>query len=195
MCPFAQKTWIGLKLTGWEPFILAEIDLYGNKPASFLKLNPAGKVPVLVHKGAVITESERILDFLAECDDFQLGGGGTSDRPSLHAADLESENWWRTTICTDVQRTGKQAVLSSSLTPDLQRVLSACEGRVPSASPFLVGASVSLADVTAFPFLYRLDEEYGLAESGYPNLKRWLNGMRKIDSFESTVVSSWWWWW
>jgi glutathione S-transferase len=191
MCPFAQKVHICLNLTQ-KPFAVEEIDLYGNKPKSFLRLNPAGKVPVLRHKNDVITESERILDFIADgTDDFK------SDKcRSLHVTDRELELWWRSTIDGDLKTRGKQAVLSGALTPDLREVLGRCEGRIPLTMPtFLAGSSISLADVCAFPFLWRLDDEYDFAGSGYPNLKRWLDHVGRIDAFKRTVVSSWWWWW
>ena len=191
MCPFAQKTWIALNLFECEhPFQLEEIDLYGSKKPLFFDKPPfSGKVPALRHNGQVIVESERILDHV--CNEFLL-----SDGTSLHAVDRDSETWWRTTINGDLLKYGKQSVLygDGMLNIDAKRVLDACENRVTANSAFLIGSSVSLADVVAFPFLYRLDDEYLFAES-YPKLKLWLENIRTVDAFKKTIVPSWWWWW
>ena len=190
MCPFAQKTWIALNLFQEEHLCqLEEIDLYGSKKPSFFVKPPfTGKVPALRHSGLVIVESEKILDHV--CNEFTLPGG-----KSLYADDRELEAWWRTTINGDLLKYGKQSVLNGILHADMKRVLNACENRVDANSAFLIGSSVSLADVVAFPFLYRLDNEYLFAEIGYPNLKRWLENIRRVDAFEKTVIPSWWWWW
>ena len=175
-----------------HPFQLEEIDLYGSKPAFFDRPPFSGKVPALRHNGQVIVESEKILDYLS--NEFLL-----PNSRNLHADNHELEAWWRTTINGDLLKYGKQSVLNGDgiLTADAKRILHACESRAEanSESCFLVGSSVSLADVVAFPFLYRLDKEYLFAEIGYPNLKRWLENIRRVDAFEKTIVPSWWWWW
>lgn len=64
-CPYAQRTRTLLTLKGVD-FDLREIDLTQPRPAEFLALNPAGKVPVLVHEGNAISESSIINEYLEE---------------------------------------------------------------------------------------------------------------------------------
>lgn len=62
MCPFAQRVNITLRELG-IPFQEVNVDLK-NKPSSFLKLNPEGKIPVLVHGDKVLIESLLIVEYL-----------------------------------------------------------------------------------------------------------------------------------
>ena len=64
--------WIG------KPFDLQVMDAAGMKTPDFLKLNPAGAVPVLEVDGWVLTQNAAILNFLADTfPESGLGGNGT----------------------------------------------------------------------------------------------------------------------
>lgn len=64
--------WIG------KPFDLQVMDAAGMKTPDFLKLNPAGAVPVLEVDGWVLTQNAAILNFLADTfPESGLGGDGT----------------------------------------------------------------------------------------------------------------------
>lgn len=64
-CPYAQRSRILLEYK--EVFFkLIEIDITKPRPDWFLDLNPAGKVPVIVHKGQAINESSVINEYLDE---------------------------------------------------------------------------------------------------------------------------------
>lgn len=64
--------WIG------KPFDLQVMDAAGMKTPEFLKLNPAGAVPVLEVDGWVLTQNAAILNFLADTfPESGLGGDGT----------------------------------------------------------------------------------------------------------------------
>lgn len=64
-CPYAQRTRILLHLKGLQAE-LVELDLSKPRPAWFLDINPAGKVPVLVHDGRPLNESSIINEYLEE---------------------------------------------------------------------------------------------------------------------------------
>jgi glutathione S-transferase len=64
LCPYVHRAAITLREKR-IPFQRREIDLK-NKPDWFLKLSPAGKVPVLVADGVPLFESAAILEFLDE---------------------------------------------------------------------------------------------------------------------------------
>jgi glutathione S-transferase len=185
MCPFAQKAWIALNLAG-SPFDLQEVQLYGGKPDWFLKMNPKGLVPVLKHGDRVIIESEVILDYIASGDfptSRELGPEG------------EEERWWRQTVDLRLRPLGKSAVQMGQFSGDLKALLLEMEQRLQTSGSYLAGEDVSLADASAFPFLYRLDHEYKLGESDFPALKGWLQRMSQMDEVAHTVMQSWWWWW
>ncbi|MBA1147747.1 glutathione S-transferase family protein [Ectothiorhodospiraceae bacterium WFHF3C12] len=65
MCPFAQRSRILLDLKQVE-HDLVEIDITKPRPDWFLELNPAGKVPVITHRGKAINESSVINEYLED---------------------------------------------------------------------------------------------------------------------------------
>jgi glutathione S-transferase len=64
-CPYAQRTQILLHMKQL-PFESHEINLTKPRDPGFLKLNPAGKVPVLIHRGRALNESSVINEYLEE---------------------------------------------------------------------------------------------------------------------------------
>jgi glutathione S-transferase len=64
------------------------------------------------------------------------------------------------------------------------------------AGPYLVGEGLSLADCAAFPFLWRIDREFGIGGVGEENLRSWLDRCMETDPIKRTIpVRGWWWWW
>eukprot|EP00588_Corethron_pennatum_P029378 CAMPEP_0194333540 /NCGR_PEP_ID=MMETSP0171-20130528/63040_1 /TAXON_ID=218684 /ORGANISM="Corethron pennatum, Strain L29A3" /LENGTH=188 /DNA_ID=CAMNT_0039095813 /DNA_START=130 /DNA_END=691 /DNA_ORIENTATION=- len=104
MCPYAQKAWIALELSGCD-YELEEISLYGpnGKPDSFLQLNPAGTVPVLVCGEDVVTDSEDILDYVSSGHVGRTWTGGEG----------EESTRWRNIVAEQLAPAGKRAVLGS----------------------------------------------------------------------------------
>ena len=64
-CPYAQRTRILLHLKELHAD-LVEIDLSKPRPPWFLKINPAGKVPTLVHDARPLNESSVINEYLED---------------------------------------------------------------------------------------------------------------------------------
>lgn len=65
VCPFAQRTRILLHLKG-IPFKITEFDITQPSADWFLRLNPAGQVPVIEHDGIALNESSVINEYLEE---------------------------------------------------------------------------------------------------------------------------------
>jgi len=65
-CPYAQRTRILLDLKR-IPCEAVEIDLTKPRPDWFLTINPAGKVPALVHRGRALAESSVINEYIEDC--------------------------------------------------------------------------------------------------------------------------------
>jgi glutathione S-transferase len=190
MCPFAQKAWIALECSK-APYELEEISLYGSggKPSWFLQLNPSGTVPVLVCNGGavVLPDSDLILD--------ALESGSAMPRsvdlllPESDPGVAKSVKAWRSSI-NEMLPVGKRAVLSGATAP-LLKLLQDMDANV--VGPHLAGDQVTTADCHAFPFLWRIETEFGLAD--YPKLQSWLDMCSKQPAFQKTIQPSWCWWW
>ena len=172
------------------PYEMEEVALYGpnGKPDWFWDLNPDGTVPVLVcHGGAVVyPDSDLALDKIE--DGSALGTGGfavdTSDKKLMKR--IQS---WRNSV-NAMLPVGKQAVQGGSK-DKLFQLLKEMDAQVEG--PYLCGEKATSADCAAFPFLWRLNDEFGLDE--YSNLKAWLKTCNNDMAFKKTIQSAWWWWW
>jgi len=186
MCPFAQKAWIALEVSN-TPYTLQEVSLYGagGKPNWFLKLNPCGTVPVLsVNDGRdVYPDSELILDFISKEDNDLTRGCDQND-----AILISNVKMWREIISNKVIPIGKRAVLGGSRQP-LYELLTKIDDKVQGK--YLCGDKFTVADCCAFPFIWRLDQEFGVEGK----LKNWLISCENEKSFQKTIQNSWWWWW
>ncbi len=166
------------------PYTLKEVSLYGSggKPGWFLKMNPSGTVPVLAtDDDKVYPDSELILDYIK--DNTSLHAQGTN----IDETKIQS---WRDTITQQIIPVGKQAVLGGSQ-GDLFQLLKRIDDDV--AGPYLCGDFITVADCAAFPFIWRIDNEFGL--EGGSKLKQWLDLCSTTSCFKKTVQRTWWWWW
>lgn len=199
-CPFAQKAWIALGSIDCA-YDMREVSLYGagGKPDWFWKLNPDGTVPIVVvtdeKSGAenVFADSELILDAV---DDGRVVGG--TDGILYMSSELSDEekskiDQWRSMISKQLVPVGKSAVLGGSeskLRSLLKEMNDIVEG------PYLVGDSMTTADCCAFPFLWRVDNEFGIGGSGEEKLRAWLDKCMDTESIKRTIpAQGWWWWW
>lgn len=194
-CPFypihvaAQKVWIALEATN-APYEMEEISLYGanGKPDWFLELNPKGTVPVLVcHGGAVrLRDSDDILDEIGTAVE-----NGSSLVPKDESS-IKKVQEFRAKLSAFLP-IGKKAVLGGSkqkMWNELAELDAMIEG------PYVCGDKVTVADCAAFPFLWRIDTEYGPVEDqGCSKLRAWLDHCKSNAAFSTTVQQSWWWWW
>eukprot|EP00581_Thalassiosira_minuscula_P010457 CAMPEP_0183710546 /NCGR_PEP_ID=MMETSP0737-20130205/6254_1 /TAXON_ID=385413 /ORGANISM="Thalassiosira miniscula, Strain CCMP1093" /LENGTH=208 /DNA_ID=CAMNT_0025938839 /DNA_START=234 /DNA_END=857 /DNA_ORIENTATION=+ len=162
-CPFAQKAWIALEASDCS-YDMREVSLYGagGKPDWFWKLNPSGTVPIVTVGADVFADSELILDAVG---DGRVGtsGGGVSFTSELTEEEKSHVNRWRTTLSKQLVPVGKSAVLGGSV-PKLRSLLKELNGMV--VGPYLVGEKLTVADCAAFPFLWRIDQEFGIGGNG-----------------------------
>jgi glutathione S-transferase len=147
----------------------------------FLKINPAGKIPVLVDDDLVLTESVAIVLYLAEkYPDKGLLPAGLNERAqvnrwSLFAATELEQPLWRiarhTALYPEEQRLPCDVMLASGEFKDMASVLE----KHMQGQRFVAGDSVSVAD---FVTAYTLDwaNEYKLLD-GCPKLLAYMNRM------------------
>ena len=201
----AQKAWIALEASN-TPYTLEEISLYGSngKPSWFLKLNPAGTVPVLnidtSNGNVVLPDSDLILDYIHD-------NGLSTSSTSTDTTNKEKIDSWRDIVNTKLIPIGKKAVLSSGSSSSKQKLydlLSDMDTKLSNEqqqynndnknTKYLCGNEITVADCCLFPFLWRIDQEFGIEE--YTNLNQWLHTCcRNEDVFGKTIQRSWWWWW
>lgn len=176
-CPFAKKVRIVLAEKDLS-FDTVTVDLRKGQQRSedFLKLNPFGKVPVLIDEGCVMYESSIITEYLN--DEYphppDLLPEDSSDRArvrmladygdrafTLPVMALKQE---RDAAEPDPARIGQAKDAISNTLAMLEREL---EGKDYLAGDF------SLADVAFAPALLQLDQVGFTLDSSFPNVKGW----------------------
>ena len=147
----------------------------------FLRLNPAGRVPVLVDGPLVLTESVAIVLYLAEkYPDRGLLPRAPQQRADLHrwllftATELEQPLWRiarNTNLYPQQERLARDVVKASAEFREMAAIL---EEHLRERQ-FLVGSTVSVGD---FVLAYTLDwgNEVGLLD-GSPRLRDYLERM------------------
>lgn len=159
------------------PFVLHEIGLRSGatKTPEFLKLNPAGEMPVVVlDDGRPLAQSNAILRYLAQGTRFI-----PTDR--YDAAKVDEWLFWEQyshepTVAVARARVvyDKQAIadLDPALVSRANKALDRLEAAVTD-SPFLVGKTMTIADIALLAYT-RQAPEAGFDLSGRPALLRWI---------------------
>ena len=176
----SQNAWkirvlLGLLRIDYETRIVSIFEGESHTDA-FLKLNPAGAVPVLgLENGEAIAESNAILTYLAE---------GTPYLPSdrfLRAKVMQwlffeqyhvepvigSLRYW--TLTGRLER--NQAMVAGKREAGL-RTLAALE-RSLTDTPFLAGDALTVADIAVYAYSHRA-EDCGFALGDYPAVSAWM---------------------
>eukprot|EP01080_Neovahlkampfia_damariscottae_P004890 gene4890-8484_t len=147
-----------------------------NKTPEYLKLNPNGKCPTVVHNGTVIYESMAIIDYFErKFKDSKL----TSEKDEELAQQLTTIHDWTSNFKTNRNIFGlpadkwDQKELFEEL-DTMHKWLSLLDEK--SKDGFLCGSSFSLVDVVIFPtlgFMWRMGVDF----SSYKNLDKYVNSM------------------
>jgi glutathione S-transferase len=151
-----------------------------SRTAEFLKLNPAGQVPVLVFDdGRSLAQSNAIIRYLARDSDLV-------PRDPFDAAKMDEWLFWEQyshepyiAVCRfQMVYLGKAA---SERDPDRVKrgdaALQRMEHRL-AETRFLVGAAFSLADVALLAYT-RVAHEGGFDLEAFPALRRWIGDAEK----------------
>ena len=145
------------------------------RTTEFLKLNSGGQVPTVVFDdGRVLAQSNAIIRYLAR-------GSDLVPKDDFAAAKMDEWLFWEqnthepyVAVCRfQMVYLGKPA---SDLDPDkIKRgyfALARMEHQL-AATPFLVGAAVTLADVALLAYT-RVAHEGGFHLDGYASIRRWI---------------------
>ncbi len=176
-----RALWALQELDAEFEFVRVNILAGENLHPDFLRLNPAGKLPVLVDGDFVLTESAAIVMYLAEkYGDKGLMPADLKERAqayrwSLFAVTELEQPLWRMAKHTFLYPEDKRLPEDIALAREEFAAMAAVLDRHMDGRAFIVGHNITVADcVTA----YVLDwgNENGLVDS-FPNLKAYLERM------------------
>jgi glutathione S-transferase len=187
----AQKVLLALDVAN-APYQMDEIPVYGpdGKPDWFLELNPRGTVPVLICFGGAVrySDSDVILDQIHKAVE-----GGKKLLPKDNATEARVGQF-RGGLA-EFLPIGKDAVLGGNV-EKMWTKLKELDELIGGDGPYICGKDITVADCAGFPFLWRIDNEFGPVETqGCNNIRAWLDTCQENKIFANTIQPSWWWWW
>ncbi|NVK35972.1 MAG: glutathione S-transferase family protein [Rhodobacteraceae bacterium] len=173
------------------PYETVAVDLYPGKEQTrpaFLRLNPAGTLPVLQDGDLTLTDSSAILTYLARRHDPT--GQWCPQDPELLA---QLVGWL--SFADDLTRTSGAARLHAIFKKPIDSVaaqkgahallrrleLHLCDQEFDDSS-FLLGKAPTIADIACFPYV-ALAPDGGVELDGYAAVQRWIYAIRKLDGF------------
>ena len=154
--------------------------------AEFKKMNPNSRIPVLVlANGSILTESNAILNFLAEGSEF------LPQNPYLRAQVLQwqfFEQYSHEPFIATARYINKYLGLPEDRRAEYEakqegghRALSVMEQQL-SQSDFLVGSSLTIADISLYAYTH-VAHEGGFELDGYVAIRRWIERIEQRDDY------------
>jgi glutathione S-transferase len=154
------------------------------KQADFLRLNPAGKVPVLTDDTLVVAGSHGILTYLAEKYAEQFLPETAEEKAQL----VE----WLGFVCEQVNPGVAAARLVKLFDADIDHAQAVAIGHQSlekleqhlQQRDWLVGNKPTIADVAVYPYVrHAEDGEVSLAE--YPAIQQWFTRLEDLPGYVS----------
>ncbi|KAH8671438.1 thioredoxin-like protein [Xylariales sp. PMI_506] len=142
------------------PFEERFINVDGQRPPEFLKLNPRGLVPVLIFNDEIIIESAIICQFLADVYPSHLCPLPTSTAGALHRARMSffTDAYWNKfhTILFRLFEAPLAADEEAVVHDAVRGLVNEVEPLLEDANPFFGGSDkLTLAEVITGPFVIR----------------------------------------
>lgn len=180
----AHRVELALSLLGLA-FERYELDLLGGEQHSdwFKKLNPAGKVPVLVDGDIVVHESTAILTYLGAKYD---NGTWMPTEPEAAAA---VQQWFvqaNTAVATGPAVARVATLFDAPL--DLEAAQKTAHDFMAfleaslAGKVFLLGEQATFADVAIYSYTAHAPEGH-VSLSGYPAVQRWIKAVEALEGF------------
>lgn len=150
------------------------------RTAAFLAgINPAGRIPVLQIGNAMLPESNAACVYLADGSDWIPAD--RLDRAQMyrwlfweqynHEPNVATLRFWRAILSEAALTPAQQAQLPAKQA-GADEAIRVLDDRL-AASPFLVGAAPTLADLILYPYTH-VAEEGGVSLAVAPNVRAWL---------------------
>jgi glutathione S-transferase len=199
--PPAWRVWLALEHKGiaYEP-VRVQFDRKDHKAPEFLKLNPRGKVPVIVHDGWPLFESGAILEYLEEAwPEPALLPRSAKARATVRRLAREAGEYLN-------EQTGRYAGLAfgrprDDLAERLAAAREALAAELPRWEAYLTGdwlaGELSLADFTAYPslrMLRRVGErlpQHSADDLIGPRTRAWMGRIEALPYYARTFPPHW----
>ncbi|KAI9011684.1 glutathione S-transferase [Hyaloraphidium curvatum] len=199
--PYARRAHMALVEKGL-PFTdhLISFSNRDNKQPWYLELNPRGQVPLLVDDGKPLGQSAAILLYLESKGGKALTPADPYDKARAFAHVAEMDDKLYGDVEHDIYKRGLKKDAPEEdlkeLNEKVDKELAVWESYLAkSGTGFLVGDSVTVADVTLFPFLalvsVRLGFDFASRSVPLPNLAKWYETMSKRPSAEASHPPHW----
>jgi glutathione S-transferase len=177
-CPFCERVRISLaeKKIPYER-IAVDLDREEEESPAFRRLNPLGRVPVLVDGKNIICESTVINEYLEErFRKSRLMPSDPKERAEVRYWVHYSDDYLMDTLVKMFHQKKLPADVLREMRDHLKYLNGALRNR-----QFLAGR-LSLADVAFYPFIRRLDR-WGISLKPYKNVDRWIKRLEKRPAF------------
>ncbi|HLF96603.1 MAG TPA: glutathione S-transferase family protein [Methylococcaceae bacterium] len=167
------------------PYQTRPVDLVGGEQRSpdYLQRNPFGQVPVLDDDGLIIRDSQAILVYLAK----RYGGEAWWPDDAFRLAQIAA---WLSTAANEifhgpamlrVHHKFGRAINTTKAQQTTDKVLGIIESHL-GGRDWLANASVSIADIAAYPYL-ALAPEGGIDIGAYTNIVAWFQRLRALPGY------------
>lgn len=186
-CPYCGKVWACLEEKR-IPYRVEKINMrcYGDKPPSFLRIQPGGQIPVAVIDGQVYGQSNDIIYALEELfpdhKSLKVPPGQEMEGQRLLRLERQIFSAWMYWLTGGSNKNG------------FLEALNEVERSLAQTGPFFMGKEVSLVDFMFSSFLERMAASLlyfkGFAmrvapgePTDYPALNKWFDAMETLDSY------------
>lgn len=168
------------------------VDLAGgqHRRPEFLRLNPWGQVPYLVHGTTGIADSNAILVYLAKTlgardwlPDDPEGAAAVQRWLSMAAGELAYGP-----AAARRARVFRKEEPAASVVESSRRFLAFLDAHL-AGSTFLVGVSPTIADLAHYTYVARVPEG-GIPLGPYPHVRAWLERIEGLPGFEPMPLAA-----
>jgi glutathione S-transferase len=161
------------------------------RKASFLAINPDGKVPVLIDDTLVLSESNAILQYLAAKHTSDLWPASITQQAQVLRVLFWQSNYFNSAISTFSHRKVVMPFwgfetdnITTKQIAKFHEAVSALEIQLKS-SKFVAGDNISIADISLSAF-FIFAEQAQMPLTTYPMVKAWLHNMSSQRWFINT---------
>lgn len=175
---------LALAKADWAP-VYVDFFKVGGRDPGFLALNPMGEVPVLEHKGEVLSQSGAILDYLAAVLG-EFDPGPENGREALRWILWDNHKLtsylasWRFQINFAPQAAREPAV-TAFLEGRARKALAILEAHLADRD-WIACEWMSTADLSCAGYLF-FEDEYPLDWSALPNIAAWKARLRRQEGW------------
>lgn len=187
-CPYCEKVWLQLEEKK-IPYKVEKAPLrcYGEKPQSFLRIQPNGVLPVANVKGRVISESNDILQAIEDLfpeytpllpQKDNVKSTRVNDLLKLERRVFSTWLSWLTSNRGDSMRI------------EMDTILKTVDERLSDfGGPYFLGTDLTIVDIMFTPFLERMAASLPYFKGflvrcdTYPNLQRWYDAMDSREAY------------